>query len=79
MNSKKEFKKEFKKIQKENSNKTEFKKNSWKISNLLQKFNLNKISSRKLIQMKKKEKIIDWIKLKPYIKMEEEIKEFDDT
>ena len=29
--------------------------------------------------MKKKEKIIDWIKLKPYIKMEEEIKEFDDT
>ena len=79
MNSKKEFKKEFKKIQKENSKKTEFKKNSWKISNLLQKFNLNKISSRKLIQMKKKEKIIDWIKLKPYIKMEEEIKEFDDT
>ena len=79
MNSKKEFKKEFKKIQKENSKKTEFKKNSWKISNLLQKFNLNTISSRKLIQMKKKEKIIDWIKLKPYIKMEEEIKEFDDT
>ena len=48
-NSKKNSKKFRKKIRK----KKELKKSSWKISNLLQKFNLNKICSRKLIQMRK--------------------------